>query len=432
MSIVLCERASASPEVRRATLPSGARVVAARVEGAADVSIRVAWAAGFAEEPADQRGVANLLAAASVVRCAARDTAAEAASLGGELAGVAGRWSAGLRGRWPRATWEDGLDLVADCVARPSLDRATVIAARARLVALARGVAASPARNAFLAFLATRWGAHPLGRAPLASATSLASLDRPAVERWWRARHAPSAAVFVIAGDVDPDAAIAALRARLADAPAAAPPPEAPADLERSTPPIPAVRQVFVDARPGTGAAVVVGLPGLAADHADRPLLDGLVALLADPAGRLRAATAAAGMRSLRVTAVDGPDTGYLALELEGVSHPDAALVAIERTLAALVADGPTPTELDLARAALAAPPTAAAHADRLAHAELRGTAPRPAPPPPTAAALQRLAADLLRWDAAVIATARPAAPTPGATHRATRRLPARRRGGRR
>jgi hypothetical protein len=186
------------------------------------------------------------------------------------------------------------------------------------------------------------------------------------------------------------------------------------------------VRQIFLDGPDGT-AALVIGLPGLPAGHADRRVLDALAAVLGDPAGRLRTATAAAGMRSVRIAVVDGPDAGYLALELEGRPPADAAVAAAETVIRSLATEPFTAAELAIARAAMAPSHDVVAHADALAHSELHGGAPAPSIELDSTATLQRVAGEILRWDDAVIATVRPPDITPGARARAIKRLPPRR-----
>ncbi len=411
-------------EVAEATLPAGTRVIAMRVPGATEVAIHVAWRGGFADEGEGERGVVAVLAAAAPASCAAVDAAAEAAALGGELAGVAGRWSLGLRSRWSRDRWRDGLALVLACARSPALDAAAVSGERTRLLAMARGLAGSPTRAAYLAYLAARWGRHPLGRDVLPPPGELAGLDHDVAARWWQARYAPGPAVVVIVGDLAPAAAVAAVRERLAGAPrlrASSPLPPPPPPPLRA----PIARQLFVDGPPAT-AAVVIGLPGLAADAAERPWLDGLAAILGAPGGRVHAAATAAGARSLRVAVVDGPGAGYLALELEAAPPADAVVAAVAGALRALAAGGPTAAELELARAALvpAAEPSRLAAA--LVRAELVGAAPG-AGAPADEATLRALVAALVRWDEATVVTVRPADMTPGVRARATRPLPPRR-----
>ncbi len=416
---------------KRATLAGGTRVVAVRAPGATGVAIRVAWTGGFADEGPAERGVVALLAAVAPQTCDALDAAAETSALGGELAGVAGRWSFGLRSRWPRASWRDGLALVVSCATAATLDAAIVTRERARLVELAHGVAGSPSRTAFLAYLEARWDTDPLGRDPLAAPGELAALTPGHLERWRRERYPPGAAVVVVIGDLDPDDMIDAVRAGFAAAvPAAAPssPVAPPATFARAVAPLaplPEARQIFVDGPAGT-AAVVIGLPGLAATASDRPYLDGLVAILSAPGGRLRRAVAAAGARSLRVAVVDGPSGGYVALELEGPPPLDAAVAAAAAEVRALAGDGPTAAELVVARAALVAAGDPLRRADAISRAELAG-APLPAALVVDDDAVHRVAAAVLRWDDAVVATVRPPDMTPGAYQRAIKRLPPRR-----
>jgi len=418
-------RRPASRAVARVTLAGGVRVVAVRVPGADRVAVRVAWSGGFASETPADRGVVALLAAAAPVSCGEVDAAAETAALGGELAGVAGRWTFGLRSRWTAAAWKEGLALVAACARAPALDADVVARERARLVALATDVAASPARLARTTYLRARWGGDPLGNDTLASPAELASLTRASAARWWREHYALGAAVVVVAGDVDPAEAIDAVSAHFSSGPGE--PTTASAATEATTTavpsPPPAQAQLFVDGPPDV-AAVVVGLPGLAATDADRHALDGLVAILGDPGGRLRAAAAAHGARIVRVAAVDGPTAGYVVIEVAADPPADAALAAIEASVRALGRDGPAPAEVAVAEAALAPADDLLAIADAAARAELR-RAPARAPVTATldAGTLQRVAASVLRWDDATIVTVRPPAMTPGARDHAGKRV---------
>lgn len=415
--------------VTRETLAGGLRVVAMRVPGADRVAVRVAWSRGFASEAPADRGVVALLAAAAPVSCGEVDAAAETAALGGELAGVAGRWTFGLRSRWTAAAWKDGLALLAACVRTPALDADVIARERARLVALATDVAASPSRLARMTYLRARWGGDPLGNDALASPAELASLTRASAARWWREHYTLGAAVVVVAGDVDPDVAIDEVKARFA-LPPGAPTGGVTAGAETSWPrsPSPAPAQLFVDG-PADMAAIVIGLPGLPTSDADRRVLDGLVAILGEPGGRLRAAAAAHGARIVRVAAVDGPVAGYVVIEVAADPPADAALAAIEASVRALGRDGPAAAEVAVAHAALAPADDLLAIADALARAELhRAPAPAPLPAPLDADTLQRVAASVLRWDDATIVTVRPPAMTPGARDHAGKRVkPARR-----
>lgn len=416
---------AAARVVKRATLANGARVIAVRVPGAERVAVRVAWAGGFAAEGPADRGVVALLAAAAPTECAEIDVAAETAALGGELAGVAGRWAFGLRSRWTQVAWKDGLALVAMCARAPALDHDVVARERARLVDLATGVALSPSRIAFTTYLRARWGADPLGIDALAAPGELATITRADAAQWWRDHYALGAAVIVVAGDVDPDAAIAEVREGF-EAPSGAPAPRPPAIA--TAPSLPERRQLFVDG-PGANTALVVGLPGLAAGDADRRALGGLVAILADPAGRLRRAATAHGVRSVRVTAVDGPVTGYVVIALDGAAPADAALVAVEAVVRALGTEGPTAAEVAVAEAALAPSDEPLTIADDTARAELfapveSATTAADIAAPLDAATLQRVAASVLRWDDAMVVTVRPPAMTPGARAHANKRLP--------
>lgn len=412
----------------RATLASGVRVVAVRAPGAARVAIRVAWPGGYASEPAGARGSTALLAAVLPSACRGRDLAADVAGLGGALAGVAGRWSFGLRSSWPVEVWSEGLAVVAACATDPDLATEDVARERGRLRDLAAAIAGSPTRRAFRAYLATRWAGHPLGREPLADPVALEAITRTDLERAFADRYPAATAVIVVVGDLDPDVAIAAVRARFDRVPAArarsvtAARPRGPTPAGARTP-----RQVFVDGRPGAGA-LAIGLPGLATGDADRTALAVLAAILDGPGGRLRRALPAATVHAIAVTTGDGPDDGYLAIELESAAVLAGTIATVRTVLETLATEGPTAAEVSRATA-VAQPPVAPAdpvrHADALVLAELTGTA--AAADPVDLAAVRRVAARVLRWDDAVVVTVRPPDRTPGVKRWQDQRVPPRR-----
>ncbi len=367
------------------TLASGLRLVVERRPGAR-VAIEVAWPRA---PGASTDGGAAVAAAAIEAGCAApadRD--------GGTLTARAGRTALVVRGSWPREAWRDGLNTAWACPRSPAVTTA-MPAARERLIADHAHLLDSPGRRAVAVAARARWGPHGLGAEPHPLVTTALGL---AAVRALVATQLGQAPVIALVGDVDIDEVARALVDAGPWSAAPAPPPVAP-------PPPATGRQVFVE-QPGPRAAIAIALPGLAADHPDRAALDLLTAWLVDPSGPL--ADASAGGR-LSAAVLDDDDAAAMLVLLETSTPIAPRATALAAALTA-AAHGPDPVVVEALRARLlTAGDRPAARAATLAHALIHGVAdPRPALTTIDAVAVNRVAAALLRWDQAVLATVQP------------------------
>lgn len=425
-------------DVRRVELPNGLVVLIAADKAAPIVAIRALWSGGSRLEDTTTAGATALLARVLPRGCGDRDAAATDAAVaehGGVLAGTAGRNGFGLHAEWPASAWAAGLELVADCVLAPRLDAGEIAAARADQLAQLDAVDADPGRIAAQLFSQALYRDHPYALDPLGTPDSLANLTADDLIALYRDRYPVSRLVLTVVGDVDPDAVVAAVERRFA---AAARPRRLAAAIDA---PVvdgrPATEREVYLYRDGTEAEIVIGFPATRITGADRHAVAVLAAILDGPAGRLFAALRDRDglVYRIGVHAVDGVDTGYLAITTTcAPADADRVVAAVRAELAALADDGATADELDRARAQLTGAHARAAErradvAHGLAFAEAHGAGWQAYVRYPdaiagvTAADVAAAARRYLRWDRAVIATVRPPAATPAATRKSRGRV---------
>lgn len=427
---------------RRVVFPSGVTALLRADPQAPLVAMRASWSGGVSFEEERTRGATSLLARVLGRGCGKRTAAAVAErldELGGALAGSASRESLGLSAELAADRWREGLELLADCVLTPRFDPVEVGAARRELLEELERQEALPGRRAYRLFLETLYGDHPARRDVLGTRTAVLGLGRDALRAFYRERFASAELVVTLVGAFDLDEAEAAVRARFAAGPRRkAPKPSA--APRREVRPV-AEREVYLYLEGVAQAHLVIGFPGAPATAGDRLALEVLGAILDGQGGvlfqELREREGLAYQVAAHVT--DGLDAGYLAVH---VACADERLARVHEVIRAqltrLVEQEPTAQELARARGRLigarelALQRRAEVAAAMTVH-ELRGLgwqrwqdyASRVAAV--TAAQVQAAAAAYLRWDAAVIATVRAPATTPGAERRGRRGRRARR-----
>ena len=336
----------AGADVVRRELPNGVRVIVLRDPSAPLVAARALWRGGLRSEPAGLGGIGQVLAASWTGACGGREGEDIERALradGAAMAGVAGRDTLGLRAEWTRAGWEQGFELLADCVTAPQFAADAVRGARER----ARALFVERAHSSTWAALGLIDGAL---RGP--STSSTASLDRVdfvQVQEHFRAHYPVSAMTLAVVGDVDPERVMARVQARFGDAARVRPP---------AAPPVPSPapqRELYRHLAAGDAATVAVAFPAVGRGHRERAALEVAAALL--------------GTGPARAGLVADAEAGYL--HMHRVCRPEevpAALAALRLQLAR-VRGGASDTEVRraagrLARAredALARSPQAAA-----------------------------------------------------------------------
>jgi zinc protease len=421
-------------EVVREVLPNGMRVLIKRESAVAVVAMRAVWPGGTRLETDETSGTTSLLSTVITRGCGERDAdafVAEVDRLAGGIAGIGGRNSFGVRAEWLAKNWEEGLDLLADCVLAPRFDRDEVDRQRRLLLDDLQARADSGSHQAFRLFAETLYGAHPYHLDVLGSADAVADLTAKKLARFYRDRFPASAMTLAIVGDVDPERVLERIRERFGEAPA-------------RDPVVPEVEAASFEGRSAESrevyrylareqAHVVIGFPGTTVAGKDRHAVEVLTSILGGQTGRLFAELREKQSLAYRVSAfsVDGLDPGYLAIYVScSPDKVDAVVAAIHAEVDRVVADGVSDAEVAravkyLTGAHAVAMQRRSAIANALAFHEAYGLGWKAWNRYPDdvakvdAAAVARAAKTYLRWDVAVTATVRPPAMTKAAKQRA-------------
>ncbi len=432
-------RVASKPDVVRAVLPNGVRVLIKADAGAPLVAMRALWPGGVRLERETNSGVTRLLAALLPRGCGqlgAKAFAKRVDDMAGSIVGIAGRDSFGLRAEWLARDWREGLELLADCLTTPALPSRELTRERRRALNELRARGRNPSYAAFRALHETLFRSHPYRFDPLGRPEALASISRDDLLDLYQHRYPLSAMTIAIVGDVEPGEVLRELRERFADAPRRrASKPEVAGETfdGRSD----AERQVFrfLDRQQ---AHLVVGFPGTTLASPDRAALEILATVLGGQGGRLFLELRERQALAYRISAqsVEGVDRGVIAFYLAcSPSKLPAAVRGLRVELQRVVDEGIDPEELERAveylvgvheialqrRAAVAA--AMAFHeahglgwdAYRRYAAELAAV---------TVAQVQQVARKYLDWKLAVTSTVMPPTLTPGAGRRASPRRP--------
>ena len=190
---------------------------------------------------------------------------------------VGGRNSFGLRAEWLSKTWEDGLDLFADCILAPRFDGDEVDRQRRMLLDDLAARADSGSHQAFRLFAETLYPDHPYRFDVLGTVDAVGAVTRKKLARFYRDRFPVSGMTLAIVGDVDPDAVLDRLRARFGDVDARE------VDEPRSPPPRSraARRRARGLSLPAARAGPrVVGFPGTTVTSKDRFAVEVMTTIL--------------------------------------------------------------------------------------------------------------------------------------------------------
>lgn len=434
------------PVEKRVVLASGMTLLVRRDPAVPIVAMRAVWRGGQRIEDADHAGASTLIARMLTRGCKGRDaqaTADQIDRLGGSLAGVAGRNSFGVAAEWLARSWQPGLELLADCVLEPALTSPELVRERRLLLDDQLAQSGSPSQVVFRLFTETLYGTHPYARNVLGTADSVSGLTRAELAAFYRERYPVSAMTLAIAGDIEIDEVIAAVRRRFDGVPRPRIAPPAPATSAG-----PAIAAIPKDGRSQADrevyryldraqAHLVIGFPGATVDAPDRFALEVLVAILGGQSGRLFAELRDRQALVYRVSAhsIEGVEPGFVAIYLSCAPDKLAAAVAgVREQLARLREDGVTAAEVERAQSYLVgshqiAMQRRAAVANAMAYHEAYGlgwqswagydAAIRAVTPAEVAGA----AATYLEADREITATVRPPIATPAATRRS--KLPA-------
>jgi zinc protease len=423
-----------APAVVREVLGNGMVVLIKPDPSVPVVAMRAVWPGGVRLEDTATNGITSLLAHWITRGCGDRDAGVLSETIdrmGGGLAGAAGRNSFGLRAEWLARGWDQGLDLLADCVLAPRFDDRELAAERRRMLDDLSAKDDSASSAAFRLFAEALYKQHPYRLDVAGSADAVAKLDADTVAAFYKDHFPVSSMTLAIVGDVDPQQVLARVRARFGAAPRT-PAHASNVTAEKFADRAAAEREVYryLDREQ---AHLVIGFPGTTVDAPDRFALEVLTTILGGPSGRLFAEVREKQGLAYRVSAHSAPglDPGYVAIYVS--TRPDAidtAQAAIKREVDRVIDDGVTAAEVDRAVTYLVGAHEVSlqrrsAVATALAFHEAYGLGWDEWSRYPermhavTAKDVARVAKRYLAWDLAVTATVRPPALSPAAEKRA-------------
>ncbi len=285
----------------RTVLPSGLRLVTARLPKSGSVAVALGLEAGSRFETEAQCGISHVLEhmcfrgseqwPSSFLLTSAIE------EVGGALDGYTHREATVYYSRLPLDYVGKALEVIFDMVRQPKLAapdfeiERDVVLEEIRQDATASAVVAEEALDQLL------WPDHPLARAPVGTEEAVQALTAEDVQAFWRRYYAPERAVVSIAGDVHHHEMLALVE-RLAEGWAAGPLGENPA---LPTPDEP--REPDLEARYASGQTTYVyaGVRALHATHPERPALE----LLSCALGELASSRLWADLRDARGLAYD-------------------------------------------------------------------------------------------------------------------------------
>ncbi len=216
--------AKVPPAVVRTVLANGLVLIVKPDPSVPVVAMRAVWPGGVRLEDDRTNGVSALLAQWITRGCGDRDPTSLTEMIdriGGGMAGAAGRNSFGLRAEWLARTWDQGLDLMADCLLRPRFDPADFAAERRRLLDELAAQDDSASHAAFRLFAEALYQTHPYRLDLLGSARAVGNLTDAQVAAFYRDHFPVAGMTLAVVGDVDPDQVLARVRARFERVPRA-------------------------------------------------------------------------------------------------------------------------------------------------------------------------------------------------------------------
>ena len=225
IALVLCavaeaqERPAVGPErpfqlaqrVEKA-LGNGLRVVVARQTAVPKVTVTLTILSGFASDPADLTGLAQMTA--DIVQEGtktrnSRQIRRQAFAMGGSLGALVSQDYSSLTTRGLSEYAPQLIDLVGDVAMNPTLPEDELAILRQQHLQTVARQKSSPQFLSNRQFRRAVFGEHPYARTSETEG-SLAAIDRAKIEAFHRAHYRPNNAILLVVGDVDPNAVVAA------------------------------------------------------------------------------------------------------------------------------------------------------------------------------------------------------------------------------
>lgn len=240
---------------RKHALDNGVTVIVKANHTTPAVSLLVGVRAGAYSDPADREGTAALCA-----RVLDRGTITRPADViaddldgrGASLSVVAGRHQMAISATCLSDDFGSVLTLAADIARHPAFPDAEVNTRRADLITSIRQDEDNPAPMAVDAFNRALYGSHPYARKVRGTVASVETIRRQDLVRFYQKGFQPGAVTVVVVGDVEEEAAVAAIAKAFGDwtsalPEAAAAVPDATAPSERRLVTVPMMNKAQAD-----------------------------------------------------------------------------------------------------------------------------------------------------------------------------------------
>ncbi|MDT8341306.1 MAG: insulinase family protein [Longimicrobiales bacterium] len=202
----------AFPDFHETTLANGARVLVVPSHEVPLVTVNLVIPGGSAADPQGREGLASLTAQMLTEGTAThshREIAEALDFLGANLGAGAGRDEISVSLSALTSALDPALEIMADVVLNPGFPADRLELLRTRTLSALRVQMGQSGALAGRAFTRAVYGDHPYGR--LETPTSLQALAREDMAAFHGERFSPAAALFVVAGDVTPEDAVARL-----------------------------------------------------------------------------------------------------------------------------------------------------------------------------------------------------------------------------
>ena len=204
----------------RHVLDNGVTVIAKANHTTPAVSLLIGVRTGAYADPIDREGTAALCA-----RVLDRGTVTRPADViaddldgrGASLSVVTGRHQMAISATCLSDDFGAVLALASDVARHPAFDDAEVKTRRADLISSIRQDEDNPAPMAVDAFARALYGSHPYARKVRGSVASVESIRRQDLVRFYQKGFQPHAVTVVVVGDVEEDAAVAAIAKAMGD-----------------------------------------------------------------------------------------------------------------------------------------------------------------------------------------------------------------------
>jgi zinc protease len=200
-----------APRVER-TLPNGLRVIVVRQTAVPKVTVMLTVLSGYASDPADRTGLAQMTA--DIVQEGtktrnSRQIRREVFGMGGSLSATVSQDYSSVSTRGLAEYAPRLIDLVGDVVMNPTLPPNELAILKQQHVQTASQQRASPQFLSNRQFRRALFGEHPYARTSETEA-SIQAIDRATIEAFHRDHYRPNNAFLLVVGAVEPDAVVAA------------------------------------------------------------------------------------------------------------------------------------------------------------------------------------------------------------------------------